>query len=61
MKAFADTPEAIGNTVRIAEACNLTIQFEQPLLPRFPLPEGETAFHYCNNTRNVALPHAIKK
>ena len=44
MKAFADTPEAIGNTVRIAEACNLTIQFEQPLLPRFPLPEGETAF-----------------
>ncbi len=39
---FAAFPEAVANTLRIAERCNL--QFEiRPLLPRFEVPAGETA------------------
>ncbi len=36
---FADYPEALENTVRIAEACNLELQFGKLLLPVFPIPE----------------------
>jgi len=37
---FADTPEAIENTVKIAERCNLEIELHRNLVPEFPLPEG---------------------
>ena len=38
---FADLPEAVENTVRIADQCHVELQFAPPYhLPRFPLPEG---------------------
>jgi len=41
MKAlFGDVPDAIRNTVAIAERCNLQLNFGRPLLPEFPLPPG---------------------
>ena len=40
---FADTPEALANTVAIAEKCNLELTFGQVQLPTFDLPEGTTA------------------
>ncbi len=39
---FAYCPEAISNTVEIAERCNLEIKLGDYHFPRFPLPEGET-------------------
>lgn len=36
-------PEAIKNTKRIAERCNLEIELGHILIPQFPLPEGETS------------------
>ncbi|MCI9130093.1 MAG: DNA polymerase III subunit alpha [Eggerthellaceae bacterium] len=39
--AMADFPEACDNTLEIAEKCNVEIENET-ILPRFPLPEGET-------------------
>jgi DNA polymerase-3 subunit alpha len=39
---FADHPEALRNTLAIAERCNLQLDFGKPLLPAFPLPEGAT-------------------
>ena len=38
---FAQWPEAIENTARIAEACNLDFVFGEHHLPEFKLPEGE--------------------
>ena len=38
---FADYPEACDNTVEVAEKCNVTLSHEI-ILPKFPLPEGET-------------------
>jgi len=42
-EAFRDLPEAIKNTQKIAEACNLEIPIGRWVLPHYPLPEGETA------------------
>jgi DNA polymerase-3 subunit alpha len=40
-EAFRDHPEAIRNTLAVAERCNLKLDFSRPLLPEFPLPPGE--------------------
>ena len=39
---FPDWPEALENTVKIAEACNVDFQFGVYHLPEFKLPEGYT-------------------
>ena len=39
---FAEWPEAISNTVVIADRCHGKIPMGQYFLPRFPCPEGET-------------------
>lgn len=44
MKAlFADIPEAVDNTVKIADSTNVEIKTGQWILPRYPLPKGKTA------------------
>ncbi|MGE5527802.1 MAG: DNA polymerase III subunit alpha [Patescibacteria group bacterium] len=43
---FAYAPEALANTARIAEECNVEIPTDQILLPSFPVPEGETPDSY---------------
>lgn len=40
---FKDTPEAIENTQKIVDACDLKIELGKTKLPKFPLPEGKTA------------------
>ncbi len=37
---FYYAPEALENTVRIAERCNVTFDFDQIYLPEFAVPEG---------------------
>ncbi len=37
---FPDLPEAADNTVRIAERCNVEIEFGKTKLPRFDTPDG---------------------
>jgi DNA polymerase-3 subunit alpha len=39
---FAELPEALSNTLGIAERCHLTIATDQVRLPHFPVPAGET-------------------
>ncbi|XID95667.1 DNA polymerase III subunit alpha [Paenibacillaceae bacterium WGS1546] len=44
---FRHVPQAIANTARIADACNLELAFGRHILPSFsPLPEGRTAGAY---------------
>ena len=45
-KAFKDTPEAIANTLKIAEACDLEIEMGKIQLPNFVVPTGQTADDY---------------
>jgi DNA polymerase-3 subunit alpha len=43
---FADVPEALENTVRIASMCDLAFTFNEYHLPEFHLDTGETPFEY---------------
>lgn len=43
---FSYIPEAIENTQKIADLCNVEIEFGKLHLPEFALPEGYSAFEY---------------
>ena len=43
---FKDMPEAIENTRRIADDCNLEFELGKPKFPKSELPPGETAFSH---------------
>jgi len=43
---FPDQPEAIANTMRIAEMCNLEIPLPGPTLPDYQIPAGFTLQSY---------------
>ncbi|MFY9484376.1 MAG: DNA polymerase III subunit alpha [Patescibacteria group bacterium] len=41
-----DLPQAIENTVKVAELCNLTLPFGQLILPHFEVPTKQNALDY---------------
>ena len=43
---FPYAPEALENTCRIAERCNVEIEFGVQKLPKYDVPEGFTAYDY---------------
>ncbi len=43
---FPEHPEALENTVKIAERCNVEFEFGKYHLPEFDVPEGYTALKY---------------
>ncbi|MBQ9931366.1 MAG: DNA polymerase III subunit alpha, partial [Firmicutes bacterium] len=45
-RIFADFPEAIENTQKIADACDVEITFGQYHLPEFIVPDGKTKVQY---------------
>jgi len=47
--AFANIPEAIENTVKIAESCNVELEFNKLHLPVFDVPYGKDPFEYLKN------------
>ncbi len=46
LSLFEDVPEAIENTAKIAERCNVEIEFGNTKLPNFDTPNGEDHFEY---------------
>lgn len=46
---FHDLPEAIANTVEVANRCRVELDFDHFHLPHFPLPEGITAEAYLRD------------
>ena len=40
---FADLPEALANSVEIAQRCSFQLALGQPRLPDFQVPEGKGA------------------
>ena len=47
-RLFPYAPEAIENTGKIAERCNVEIEFGVTKLPKFDVPDGYTAWKYLN-------------
>lgn len=46
---FSQYPEAIENTVKIAERCNLTLPKSKVALPNYPVPGGKNASEYLRS------------
>jgi len=55
---FSELPEAITNTLAVAERCNLTIPTGQLIFPEFPLPKGESESSFL---RRITTEGLIKK
>jgi DNA polymerase-3 subunit alpha len=52
---FADLPDALENTIRIAQRCNLDLRFDTPHMPHFPVPEGESPESYLRDRAVAGL------
>ncbi|PIR69461.1 MAG: DNA polymerase III subunit alpha [Candidatus Niyogibacteria bacterium CG10_big_fil_rev_8_21_14_0_10_46_36] len=53
--AFADTPEAITNTVKIADQVDLELHLGKIKLPHFEVPEGHTVDSYLKELAEAGL------
>ncbi|MGM9540250.1 DNA polymerase III subunit alpha [Anaerovibrio sp.] len=53
---FSSHPEALANTVRVAERCHVEFDFEHRHLPNFPLPDGMTDEAYLRQLCEKYLP-----
>ncbi len=54
--AFREYPDALQNTVKIAEKCQVEIQTGKMIFPVFPIPEGETSESYFEKRVFEELP-----
>ncbi len=52
---FPYAPEAIENTGKIAERCNVEFDFGSRHLPSFDVPDGKTAWEYLNELCQAGL------
>lgn len=57
---FADTPEAIANTVKIADRCNVEIELGKWHMPIFDLPKGKTAAEYLEELTYIGANDRYK-
>ena len=53
--AFKDHPEAIANTRRIADRCNVKLELGKNLLPNFEVPSEETEMSYLRKLGEKGL------
>ena len=62
---FKDVPQAIENTHKIADMCNLELEFGRLHLPEIEIPEGMTPFQYvedlCPGDGQILLDHEIEE
>ena len=54
-RLFAEVPQALANTLMIAERCNVDLGFKGYHLPNFDVPEGCTAESYLRSLCEIGL------
>lgn len=56
IELFKEIPQAIENTVRIADACTIELELGKTLLPKFEPPDGtESSFEYLKKLINERI------
>jgi len=61
LAAFQEWPEAVWNTSRVAELCDLTFTFGKPYLPNYRVPEGETLETYLDKLALKGLADRLRE
>lgn len=57
---FKNVPEAIQNTLKIADKCNVEFEFNRLLLPEFKVPEGDKPYEYLTKLCYEGLKKLFK-
>jgi DNA polymerase-3 subunit alpha len=60
-KEFAGVKDALKNTVKVANECNVEISLGNKIYPNYELPKGETAASYLRKLTYERLPYRYKK
>ena len=58
---FAEVPEAVRNTCRIAEHCDLNLAFNTSYLPQYRVPEGYTRESYLQQLATQGLADRLRE
>ena len=58
---FKAYPEALENTCRIAERCEVSFDFDTTYLPKFPCPDGKSAQAYLRERTETGFAERVKK
>ncbi len=58
---FSEFPDAVKNTLRIAERCNVELDLGHPVLPKFQPPEGKSLDDYLTETARKGLEQRLRK
>ncbi len=61
IEIFKDLPEAVENTVKIAEKCNVEIPIGAWSFPKYNLPEGKTDAGYLEELAWQSLPERVSE
>lgn len=61
IEKYKDIPEAIENTKKLADKCNLEIPFEKNLLPKFPMPKGKEEDEYLKELCETGIKRRFPK
>ena len=57
---FADLPEALANTIEIAQRCNVVLELGKPFLPDYPVPEGLTMDDFFRQISHQGLDNRLQ-
>lgn len=55
-RIFADLPDAVTNTVKVADACDIQIELGKWHFPQIEIPSGKTAPDYLRELTRARLP-----
>jgi DNA polymerase III subunit alpha len=58
---FKDVPQALESTVEIARRCNVKLELDNPRLPNFKVPEGETLDSYLERQVQRGLEERFRE
>ena len=58
---FSEVPEALTNTLRIAEACDLKLEFGVSKYPAYTPPEGKTREEYLRELCEDGLRRTLRR
>ncbi|MGM0920884.1 MAG: DNA polymerase III subunit alpha [Bacillota bacterium] len=58
---FQDCPEALENTLKIANECNVSLELGKTQLPKYPAPGGQSADEYLERLCLQGLKHRFSE